>query len=80
MAKYKVQFFCDECGQTHDLHISISLNDGPVAKESIENSYAGKELPIEITLLSNNKTECPVTGKLTTQKNNNQVFLVPISN
>ena len=79
MAKYSVYFFCDECSQVHPLGILIDLNDGPVKKESIGDTYAGKELPPQIVTLIGNMTNCPNTGKLTSQKDNNQVFLVPAS-
>ena len=78
MAKYMVHFFCDECSEVHPIHIVIDLNDGPAKKESINNLYAGKELPPSIATLTNNKTMCPKTGRLTSQSDNNQVFLVPI--
>jgi len=79
MAKYSVYFFCDECAQVHPLGILIDLNDGPAKKESIGDTYAGKELPPQIATLIGNMTNCPTTGKLTSQKDNNQVFLVPVS-
>jgi len=78
MAQYAVHFFCDECSQTHPTGISIGLDDGPSDKASIGDVYAGKELPPQIATLTNNKTNCPVTGKLTSQADNSQVFLVPV--
>jgi len=79
MAQYSVHFFCDECGEVHPLGISIGLNDGPTQKDSIGNTYAGKELPPEIAIIEGNMTNCPNTGKMTSQKDNNQIFLVPSS-
>lgn len=79
MANYSVHFFCDECNEVHPLHITVSLNDGPPVKSSIGDTYAGKELNPNIAEVSGNKTTCPNTGKLTSQKDNNQLFLVPIS-
>ncbi len=78
MAKYSVYFFCDECSQVHPMGIGLTLDDGPTKKESIGNTYAGKELPTQVATLSNNKVSCPNTGRLTSQKDNNQVFLVPV--
>lgn len=79
MAKYSVYFFCDECSQVHPLGILIELNDGPAKRESIGDTYAGKALPPQVATLSGNMTVCPVTKKLTSQKDNNQVFLVPVA-
>lgn len=78
MAKYSVHFFCDECSRVHPLGISISLNDGPVDKASINDVYQGKEIDPMIVNMQNNFTQCPVTGHMTSQKDNNQVFLVPV--
>jgi hypothetical protein len=77
MARYSIHFFCDECSQVHQIWITLTLDDGPPAKESIGNTYAGKELPPQVATLIDNKTTCPNTGKLTSQKDNSQVFLVP---
>lgn len=79
MAKYAVHFFCDECSQTHPLGISLDLDDGPPDKASIGDTYAGKELPTKVARLTNNETNCPVTGKRTSQADNDQVFLVPVA-
>ena len=79
MAEYSVYFFCNECSEVHSLGILIELDDGPVKKESIGNLYAGKELPPEVAKLSRNIPTCPNTGKLTSQEDNNKVFLVPVS-
>ena len=78
MANYDVYVFCNECSDVHPMGVRIALDDGPVEKESIGDLYAGQELPLAITNLVNNKTKCPNTGNLFTQKDNNQVFLVPI--
>jgi hypothetical protein len=77
MAKYAVQFSCFECGGVHPFGISIELKDGPASRASIGDAYAGKELPSQIIALKRNLADCPVTGKVTSQKHNNQVFLVP---
>jgi len=79
MATYSVHFFCDECSEVHPFGIVLSLDDGPAERASIGDTYAGKDLPPQIALLTNNWVTCPNTGRLTSQKDNNQVFLVPIA-
>jgi hypothetical protein len=79
MAQYDVYVFCNSCGDVHRMGIRIAMNDGPARKESIGDLYAGKELPENIGRLMNNQTTCPKTGKAFVQKDNKQVFLVPIS-
>ena len=77
MAQYSVYFFCDECSEVHPLGISIGLDDGPADKASIGDVYAGKEIDSNIVNMIGNMTRCPNTGRMTSQKDNNQVFLVP---
>ena len=78
MANYSVYVFCDGCGDVHPMGISVGLEDGPADKASIGDTYAGKELPPEIATLINNTTICPKSGKAILQRDNDQVFLVPI--
>ena len=78
MAQYFVHFFCDECGEVHPLGISIHLNDGPVDQATVGDTYSGKEINPNIVNMMGNMTRCPNTGRMTSQKDNNQVFLVPM--
>ena len=78
MANYAVHVFCNECNDVHPMGISIERDDGPTDKKSIGDLFAGKELPQDIVNLFNNTTVCPNTGKAFVQKDNNQVFLVPV--
>jgi len=55
----------------------IRLNDGPPKKESIADTFAGKELLPSIAALSSTKFVCPNTKRFTLQEDNNQIFLVP---
>ena len=77
MSKYAIYVFCNECGDVHPMGIKIALENGPDEKQSIGDTYSGKELPQNIASLINNRIQCPKTGKLFVQKDNDQVFLVP---
>jgi len=79
MATYSVHFFCDECSEVHPIGIDLSIDDGPAEQASIGDTYKGRDLPPDVAMLTNNSTICPNTGRLTAQKDNNQVFLVPIA-
>ena len=79
MAEYAVYFFCDECSEVHPLGIGISLDDGPPDRASIGDTYRGRDLPPQIATLRGNMTICPNTGKMTSQADNEQVFLVPVA-
>ena len=79
MAKYSVFFFCDECTQVHPMGIAVELDNGPPDKASIGDTYAGRELPSQIAELKGNVIRCPTTGKITSQENINQIFLVLIA-
>jgi hypothetical protein len=60
--------------------ISVVLEDGPINKQSIGTLYKGKTLPKSLADLANNSITCPKTGRQSTQKNNEQIFLVPPKN
>lgn len=75
---YSVHFFCNECSEVHPMRIVLPLEDGPPARASIGATYAGKALPAVLANLGANTVTCPKTGKLTSQKDNDKVFLVTI--
>jgi hypothetical protein len=79
MGTYTVYVFCNECGDVHSMGIGISLDKGPIKKESIGDLYHGEEVPPEIVNCINNRTICPNTKKWFTQKDNQQIFIVPVS-
>jgi hypothetical protein len=58
--------------------IGVNLDDGPADKASIGDAYDGKDLPQDIVNMKDNITYCPKTGKEILQRNNHQVFLVPV--
>jgi hypothetical protein len=76
MARYEVFVYCD-CGDVHPMGMSVELNDGPVDKQSVGDTYKGKEIPPELLDLHNNSVICPKTGKLFYQRDDFLVFLVP---
>ena len=78
MAQYDVHVFCDECGEAHPMGLSIGLDDGPAEAASIGDTYKGRDLPQDVVNMINNYTQCPKTGKMILQKDNDQVFLVPV--
>jgi len=78
MAQYDVYVFCDDCGETHPMDISIGLDDGPAEKASIGDIYKGRDLPQDVVDMIDNYTQCPKIGKMILQKDNDQVFLVPV--
>ena len=78
MGKYQLHAFCDECGETHFIDITIQLDEGPSKKEKIVDTFTNKQIPQEITaLISSSKISCQHTGVTTSLKGYNQVFLVP---
>jgi hypothetical protein len=79
MVRYAVHFLCNECSEVHPMRIVLALDDGPPARASIGDTYAGKELPPSLATLSRNMITCPKTGKFTSQNDNHQLFLIPLS-
>lgn len=78
MAEYDLTFYCDECKQTHPAGIKIPIKGGPPVKRSVGAFYAGKQVPPKIADLIDSRALCPKTGKMFTQKDLNQIFLVPV--
>ena len=76
MAKYEVYVFCNNCGDVHRMKMLVDLHDGPAERESIADFYEGKDLPENIANLTSNYIQCPNTGRMFRQKDNNQIFLV----
>ena len=74
---YEVLVSCNKCGGVHEMGVSVVLENGPVDKQSIGAFYNGKTLPKNLADLANNSISCPKTGRQSTQKNNQQIFLVP---
>jgi len=76
-ARYEVFVSCNKCGGIHEMGISVVIEDGPIAKQSVGVLYDGKPIPKILSDLSNNSITCPQTGRQSTQKNHHQIFLVP---
>ena len=55
------------------------MEEGPVVEQSLSAAYEGKPLPPQAMAIEAHKTLCPKTGKSFTQKNHDQIFLVPSS-
>ncbi len=79
MAIYRVQFICNECGETHPMLGVFNLDDGPAVKASIFDAYIGRDMPLAIEKLHRHKFTCTTTGLETRQANDNEIFLVRIS-
>lgn len=77
MPKYDIFVFCDECADVHRMPITVVLDDGPIEKKSVGDTYAGRALPPDVATLTNNRVQCSKTGQMFTQKDNHQIFLVP---
>ncbi len=60
------------------MRLVLPMEDGPLTGASIGATYAGKALPAILANIGANVLTCPNTGKLTSQKDNDKVFLVAI--
>ena len=78
MADYDVYVLCNECNDVHSVELRIELQYGPVNKQSVSDVYSGREPPAVIRMLKNSCYPCSKTGKTFFQKDQNQVFLVPV--
>lgn len=78
--QYSIVASCNKCAGLHELGISVTLENGPVDKQSIGDLYEGKSLPKNLANLGQNSVTCPKTGRQSTQRDNHQIFLVPAKN
>jgi hypothetical protein len=79
-ARYSIFALCNKCGSTHDMAVSVILNDGPVEKQSIGHVYDDKTLPTILAALTGRSVSCPNTGRQSIQKDKHQIFLLPTKN
>ena len=75
--QYSLLALCNKCGATHDMAVSVMLNDGPTDKQSIGQVYNGRTVPKSLADLTNRGISCPKTGRQSIQKDKHQIFLVP---
>jgi hypothetical protein len=78
MSDYDIYLYCNDCNDTHPMGIKFSLKNGPLRKNSVGAWFAGRLLPPKIAKLIEGRVLCPKTGKVFTQEDLNQIFLVPI--
>ena len=79
-AQYSIVVACNKCGGLHDTGISVTIENGPVSKQSVGVLYEGKNLPKSLADITNTSITCSKTGRQSTQKNLHQIFLVPNTN
>ena len=75
--QYNIFASCNKCGGVHETGISITIENGPIDKQSIGDFYNGKNLPKTLAGLANEAFSCPLTGRQFIQKDTKQIFLVP---
>ena len=78
--QYSLLALCNKCGATHEMAVSVILNDGPIEKQSIGHVYNGKTLPKSLADVTSLSVSCPKTGRQSIQKDKHQIFLVPAKN
>lgn len=68
---------CHKCAGVHETGISITMENGPLDKQSIGDFYNGKSFPKILASLSSAILTCHLTGRQFIQKDTKQIFLVP---
>ena len=58
--------------------IGVYLDDGPIDKQNISDTYQGTSLPPQVHAIEGHKTLCLKTEKQFIQEDNRQVFLIPV--
>ncbi len=80
MPVYEIHAFCNDIGcGPHKVPIGpFTMDNGPTEKISLADLGHGQQLPSHVISLMNNSFTCPVTGRLFLQRDNRQIFIVPI--
>jgi hypothetical protein len=79
VAMYRIDAVCNVCRDLHRVETTVSLPVGPVSKQSIAEAYPNKDPPAHIASLNDLRVHCPKTGRHYSQKDDNKIFLVPIT-
>ncbi len=77
MPQYEIHVLCTECGAVHPMRIRIHLENGPVYKQSLADSFQEEAMPPQVSAIGGHKTLCLKTGKMFVQNDNSRIFLVP---
>ena len=59
------------------MRIRIYLDDGPVEKKSIAETFQGTSVPPQVSAIQGHRTLCLKTGKMFIQEEDERIFLVP---
>ena len=78
MAMYNVCAVCNASGDLHTTGITVSLNEGPTGKQSIEEAFANKDPPRNIAELKEKRVHCPKIGRQYAQRDDRKIFLIPM--
>ncbi len=79
MSTFMTYAFCNHCPGTHPSGIAIGDDKGRFRQSRLNDPTDGQPLPEDLASLRNNAFQCPTTGKMYLQKNNDQVFLVRVA-
>ena len=74
MGQYSVYAFCDQCGDPHPTGMGMRLPDSR-DEPAVGDTYDGKPVPSNCQM-TGNRFMCPTKGRMATQKDNSDVFLV----
>jgi hypothetical protein len=79
MPHYEIYVHCNECDGEHAMRVRIYLDDGPLEKKSIAETFQGTSVPPQVAAIQDHKTLCLKTGKMFVQQQDEHIFLVPTS-
>ena len=80
MAQYRVLVFFPDCVRTHPVRATFLLDDGPIEKATVANTYKDKPLPLKLVKLLKSDILCPELAKSVTLADQDKVYLVPLAN
>jgi hypothetical protein len=78
MAQYRVYACCNRCDRLHRMDTILTLDDGPINRQSIAKAYKGKRVPPQVARLTQAYVSCRESGNVFVQQDRKQIVLVPI--
>lgn len=74
--RYMIHVFCTGCSERHPTGIVIYRDEEISPTESVGDVFQGRDVPVEIVIVTGNQFQCPKTGKFFPQRDYRHVFLV----
>jgi hypothetical protein len=74
MAQYDVYVTCNECGGVHPMGMGIYLENGPIDKQNITDTYQGRSLPPQVQAIKGQNSMSKDRKAIYTRRQQTSIF------